>query len=142
MRVKTTLCLFLFGGLLVATLLPSPAVASGTLTVRLVRASRSPGDTDPGLNDVAAALQGSLAFQGYSLVARAGLPLPADGRPLRLHHYTVRCQGAPERLNIRVDQGRQRLLDTNVSLRGTRPLVLGGFPAGRGDLFVLVFVAR
>lgn len=129
---------------LLSGLAPTAAEArgDGTLSVRLVRASRHTAGTDPALQDVANALGASFAFQGYQRVAQAAQPLPADDRPLRLGPYTVRCRGGRQSLEIRVEQGRQRLLNTTARLTGARPLILGGFPAGNGDIFVLVFVAR
>ena len=127
--------------LLLAALLPLSALASGTLSIRLVRASHTVQGADPRLRDVAQALGASFAFQGYTLVAQTSMPLPAEGRQVRLGAYTVRCAGNAHALSIQVDQGRRRLLNTTAGLRGRRPLILGGFPAGAGDVFVLVFVA-
>lgn len=117
------------------------ATAGGTLSVRLVKAANEGADNPSGLQDVIEVLKRSLPYTKYSLVAGTNLSLPADGAERRLGRYSVSCSGGQGALSINVRHGGRELLNTSVSLRDNKPLILGGFPDAGGKL-VLVFVAR
>ncbi len=132
----------MLGAILAVAAAPFDAAAEGTLSIRLIRATRRAEGTDPALGDVAGALGYGFAFRGYTLAAQASQPLPADGREIRLGAYRVRCEGRRNALSIRVSRGRRRLIETTARLTGSHPLILGGFPAEHEDLYLLAFVAR
>jgi hypothetical protein len=121
-------------------LLSASAVA-GSLSIRLVRASNTPGGNSAGLGDVIPVLKKSLVYSHYSLAGSTSMKLPAQNSVRQLGSYSVTCNGQQGNLAITVRHGRKQLLNTRVSLSSRKPLILGGFPAGN-DKLVLVFVAR
>ena len=129
--ILTALCLCLL----------SASAMAGNLSVRLVKASNTPGGSSAGLGDVLPVLKKSLVYSHYALAGSTSLSLPAKQTSRQLGAYSVTCDGEQGNLAISVRHGRKQLLNTRVSLSSRRPLILGGFPAGDGKL-VLVFVAR
>jgi len=122
-------------------LLAAPVLAGSQITIRLIEATDSGTGNPAGLADVIGVLKRSLVYKNYSLVAQASLPLPAAKRVVTLGSYSVSCSGQQGNLAISVKRGNRVMLNTNISLRDNRPLIVGGFPSGRGKR-VLVFVAR
>jgi hypothetical protein len=117
----------------------SSASGAATLSVRLVEATNDGSGIDGRLRDVAAAF-GDLSFNSYRLVDAADFPIPA--RETRaMGGYEVACAGELGGLMITVRLRGQELLNTSVSLRPKKPLVVGGFPSRKGRM-ILVFVAR
>ncbi len=116
------------------------AVQAETLRIRLVRASNSAGGADPALQDVLLAMRGSLVFQSYALAGQKQLPLPANGI-VALGSFQVTCTGPRQKLAIVIRRGSQRLMQTTASLKGGKPLLLGGFPDGANQM-ILVFTAE
>ena len=122
-------------------LLAAPVLAGSQINIRLIEATDSGTGNPAGLADVIGVLKRSLVYKNYSLVAQASLPLPAANRVVTLGSYSVSCSGQQGSLAISVRRGGRVMLNTNISLRDNRPLIVGGFPSGRGKR-VLVFVAR
>lgn len=111
-----------------------------TLHIRMIRGSHENGQTPPGLADIAAMMRNTLAFKTYALDAEARLPLPADGQAVKLRVYDVTCTGSAERLKVSIARRDKRVLDTVAAVRPGHPVILGGFPARRGEgvrMFVL-----
>jgi hypothetical protein len=127
------------GWTLALVLTGSTALAADTLSVRLVEATNDGTGIDGRLRDVAAAF-GDLSFNSYRLVDAADFSIPA-GQTRGMGGYEVTCAGERKALVITVKLGRRELLNTTVSLRANKPLVVGGFPSPRGRM-ILVFVAR
>jgi hypothetical protein len=132
-RVKLAVAVVLLAG-------ASAARAGSELSARLVEASKE-GTSSAGLEDVMEVLKTNLPFTAYRLLGSGAAPLPAAGRTLRLAGYSVKCSGPQDNLDLEVARRKRVLLRTTISLRDGRPLIVGGFPAGRGK-HVLVFVAR
>ena len=133
---------FAFLGIMLASLFMSAQVVeAGGLSVRLVEASSSDSASSAGLSDVIEILKKSLAFKSYSLKASSSVSLPAAKKAVSLDGYSVTCNGDQSKLEIVVRRGSKVLLNTKVSLKKGKPLVLGGFPRGANKL-VLIFVAK
>ena len=127
--------------LLVLFGLASASMAETSLSIRLVEASNTPGESSPALKDVLPVLKNSLPYSTYRLLGSGSAQLPAAGQTVKIGEYSVRCQGAQEQLSITVTRGGQVMLTTQVRLRDRIPLILGGFTAGAGK-HVLVFTTR
>lgn len=115
------------------------AAQAETLRIRLVRASNAAGGTDPALQDVVPAMRGSLVFKSYALAGQKRLPLPADGT-VTLGAFQVSCTGPRQKLAIVIQRGSQRLMQTTASLKGGKPLMLGGFPDGSNQMILVLTV--
>ena len=117
---------------------------AATLRIRMIRGSHEEGQTPPALADIADMMRNTLAFKTYALDAEARMPLPADGRVVKLRVYDVTCTGPAERLKVSIVRRDKRVLDTVASVRPGHPVILGGFPARRGEgvrMFVLTIAA-
>jgi len=113
--------------------------AGDSLSIRLVHATANQSDAG-GLQDVVSVLKRSLPYDYFRLVSSTSMPLPAD-TSRSLDGYTVKCKGAQNALRITVTKGNRSLVNTSVSLRDGKPVILGGLPASEGKL-ILVFVAK
>ncbi len=118
----------------------APCEAGRSLSIRLVHASNKQKGNNAGLQDVIQVLR-TLRYNHYRLVASASLGLPPGNGAASLGGYTVRCSGPQKSLKITVSRGRRQLVNTTVSLRDGKPIILGGLPSQEGKL-ILVFVAR
>lgn len=114
--------------------------AGSSLSVRLVHASNKQPGNGAGLGDVIHVLR-TLRYKNYRLVSASSLRLPANNATTSLSGYSVRCSGPQSGLKITVSRGNRQLVNTTVSLRDGKPIILGGLPSGEGKL-ILVFVAR
>ncbi|MFC1453435.1 hypothetical protein ACFLSJ_08850 [Verrucomicrobiota bacterium] len=128
-------------GFVLLCLLSVPALAGGSVSIHLVRASNTGGDSAKGLEDIVSALKGSLVYTSYSLIGKAQVSLPARHVERAMDGYSVVCTGVAEELIISVRHGDRQLLTTTVALHEGKPLVLGGLPDGNARL-VLVFTLR
>ncbi len=121
---------------------PAPAP---TLLVRLVAAGNGGVARNPSsgkLADILPLLRDNLRFQNYRLifsrnvVLREGAVVELTGG-LRMVLYEVR--GAEFR--VRVQKGRDRLVETRLRLRRGKPVILGGWPAdGLGKLLLVLLI--
>lgn len=118
-----------------------PALAGDRISVRLVEATNDGKGDGTGIEDVVNVLKKNLSYQNYVLVSRTSIALPARGEAQKVGKYSVICSGTQENLSILVQQGSKKLLQTTVKLDDGTPLVMGGFPSGKGKM-VLVFVAE
>ena len=117
------------------------AHAAGAVDIRFVRAHREQS-VSPALRDVEGLLRSNLPYQGFELLSRTSMRLPARGQSAGLARgYRVRCDGDARRLSVRVDRGDNTVLNVAVALRPGNPVILGGFPDGQ-DRLLLVLVAR
>ncbi len=128
--------------LIATSLLGTGALAADTVSVRLVRASNSDTTIDHSLQDVAPALQKSLVFKSYRQVAVQKLTLPAQGQSASLGVYRITATGSRDKLLIGIHQGRKALVNTSVSLKRGKPVILGGFPDKSGAKMIFVFVLK
>ena len=127
-------------GLLVFLLAPSLCLAGERLSIRLVEASND-GKGAAGVEDIAGMLRKNINYQSFALLGRGSMPLPAQNAASRIGAYTVTGSGPQNNLSIRVRKGGSEVLSTTVRLKDRTPLVVGGFPGGKGKM-VLVFVAE
>lgn len=118
-----------------------PALAGDRVSVRLVEATNDGKGDGAGLEDVVKVLKKNLSYQNYALVSRTSIALPAKGDAQKVGGYSVICSGTQANLSILVKHGSKKLLQTTVKLDDGTPLVMGGFPSGKGKM-VLVFVAE
>ena len=125
--------------LILVCLASAPAFAGNSLSIRLVHATAQQADAR-GLEDVVSVLKRSLPYGYFRLTSSTSMPLPAD-TSRSMDGYTVNCKGAQTALRITVTKGNRSLVNTTVSLRNGKPVILGGLPASEGKL-ILVFVAR
>ncbi|MDZ4198754.1 MAG: hypothetical protein U1E27_05645 [Kiritimatiellia bacterium] len=123
-------------------LLATAAPAAERLQIRVVEASMEESAADPGLRDVAAFLKENLPYRSFRLVDQTTLALPAPGNRVSLRPgFAVLGKGPQNRLDLTLEKDGRVLLNTVLSLRDGVPVVVGGFPGGRGRL-MFVLVAR
>jgi hypothetical protein len=129
-------------GVVIGLLLSCCAVlgAEPVLSVRLVKASSTGDGVDQSIQDVAGLLRENLVFKSYTLVAAQRVGLPAHAAAVVMGGYSVLCDGTANRLQIMIRQGNRPLVNTTVSFKSGKPIILGGFPARDGRL-IFVFVA-
>ena len=126
---------------LIGCLLTGAAHAAKEVDLRLVRAHNRE-EVSAELKDVADLLRNNLPYRGFTLLGRAGLPLPNRGQTVTLpERLVVRGSGQQERFTIVVQRDKETLLNAVVTLRKGAPVILGGFPDG-ADRLLLVVVAR
>jgi hypothetical protein len=119
----------------------SAAWADGNVIIRQVRAEREGSGIDAALSDVASVLRGNMPFGQYHLVATRSLGFPA-GSTLQLEAgFSVTCTGTRDNLQILLKRGKDKVLQTTVSLAAGTPLVLGGFPVG-DSTYLLILTAK
>lgn len=122
----------------IALLLPVAATAAQTLTLRLVEAHNRSTTTDAALSDVATTLQRNLPYSGFTHLGSGTISLPAGGNKAFAGGYSIRATGPATNCAVEIKKNGKSQLKSTVSLRGSTPLILGGFPAGNGrHLFVL-----
>lgn len=114
---------------------------AGGVVIRQVRAERGGQSMDPALGDVASLLRGNMPYGQYRLVATRSIGLPASGDVQLEAGFSVTCSGGRDNLQIVLRRGRDKVLQTTVSLGAGRPLVLGGFPAGEAT-YLLILTTR
>ena len=118
----------------------APCRAGRALSIRLVHAGNKQQGSSAGLTDVMHVLR-TLRYNHYRLVSSSSLRLPANNATTSLGGYGVRCSGPQNSLKITVTRGSRSLVNTTVSLRDGKPIILGGLPSQEGKL-ILVFVVR
>ncbi len=129
-------------GLLVLAVLTCAATAQAAderLTVRLLQADNSGGDSSPGLEDVAGLLQRTLRFTTYRLLGTGTLEV-RDGAAAKLGQEIVVRLGAVagKSMTVEVQQAGQRLVQTKVTMQPDKPIILGGIPGPGGGTLILV----
>ncbi len=124
--------------MIVAIMLPLSASAAQTLTIRMVEAHNRSEQTDASLNDVAPSLRRSLPYKGFRQIGSSAHSLPAGGESQLSGGYKVKVSGPASNCAVTISKNNKSLLTTSVSLRGSTPLIVGGFSAGESrHLFVL-----
>ena len=132
---------FICMGLIVSHFLGGMSIVAGDLvTFRLVEASNEGEGITPGLNDVESILISQLPFKRYGLIDRAECKLPANQVIKMSRGYTINCNGKQENFTVKVNQGKAEILQTTVALKDGKPLMLGGFPSGKGKLLLILLV--
>ena len=115
------------------------------LSVRTVTASETPVKEDPRLKDVLPLLKTTLRFSGFVLNGETTMPM-SEGRKAMLPNGYVLTLSQVEgnKATVDVTQKRKRLLQTRLTLRRKRPVVVGGFdsPDGGKTIIILKLVGR
>ena len=117
------------------------AFAGGAVSVRLVEGHNQGSGLSGGLADIAGTLRQNLPFQRFDLVDRRTVTLPADRTTAMARGFSIKCSGSREALAVTLKRGRARLINTTLSLRPGKPVVLGGFTSEKGK-FLVVLIAR
>jgi hypothetical protein len=128
---------------LLGCLLAATAADAGALSIRLVEAHNDgPKGAGPGLGDVADVLARNIPYQHFDLADRRDVTVPGTHKVSMRGGYVVNCSGSVEALEVSIRRGRKSLLNTQLSLRAGKPVVLGGFPGGRGKYLVVLVASR
>lgn len=133
--MKRNLTWILMIGLVLAA---GNALAGSTLGIRLVEASNSGQGMGAGLGDVSRLLQENLPFKSFQLLASRSMSLPANGTASLSAGFVARCSGSQKSLNVVIENGGRKVLQSTVELRDGSPLILGGFSSGKGKLIVIL----
>lgn len=115
--------------------------AAPILSVRLVEASHAGQGMGAGLGDVAHLLQNNLPYKSFHLLASRSMSLPASGVASLSAGMVAKCTGGLENLNVVIEQGGKKVLQTTLGLREGTPLIIGGIPSRQGKLIV-IFLAK
>ncbi len=124
--------------LLVLIFTAGNGIAGSTLSVRLVEASHAGQGMGVGLGDVANLLQNNLPYKTFQLLASRSMPLPAKGVASLSSGIVARCEGTQESLNVVLERGGKKIMQTSVELRDGTPLIIGGLSSGQGKLIVIL----
>jgi hypothetical protein len=116
------------------------SLAGSTLSIRLVEASHAGQGMGNGLGDVSKLLRENLPFKSFQLLASRSMSLPADGVASLSAGFVARCSGNQGSLNVVIESGGRKVLQSTVELRDGSPLILGGFSSGKGKLIVILLV--
>lgn len=117
------------------------AHAGDSLVIRLVLAHNKSNKVHKGLSDVQKTLTKNLPYSGFDLQDQKRLPLPKGGRVEMRHNIKLTASGSQGSMTIRVRQKRNPFINTTLKLPDGKPVILGGIPAKRGRLLVVI-VAR
>lgn len=132
--------LLLLGVFLLATAVHA-GKGGGTLSIRLVEAGNEGQGVGKGLGDVGQLLQENLPFKSFQLRADKSVSLPADGSVGLAAGFVARCSGDADKLSVIIEQkGKPGKLESTVSLRKGKPLILGGFPSDGGKMIVILLL--
>ncbi len=112
--------------------------AGSTLTVRLVEASHAGQGIGAGLGDVAQLLQNNLPYKTFQLLASRSMSLPAAGVASLNSGIVARCSGGQDNMNVILERGGKKIMQTTVELRDGIPLIIGGISAGQGKLIIVL----
>lgn len=134
-------CVFCsLASLIVLGFLPVRCLAGETpvVKIRVLEALQTSQSPDPGIADVMPALQRTLRFPAYRLIAVGHCPI-ADGASTELEGgIAVRLsEVAGQSITIEISKKEQPLLKTKVLLVPDKPLILGGIP-GTNDTPLIV----
>ena len=113
------------------------SLAGSTLTVRLVAASNVGQGMGVGLGDVSSLLRDNLPFKTFQLLASRSMSLPADGPASLSGGIVVYCSGSQRDLNVVIEKGGSKVLQSTTELRDGIPLLLV-LPASKGKRIVIL----
>jgi len=114
------------------------AFAGSTLSIRLVEAGNAGQGMGAGLGDVAHLLQNNLPYKTFQLQASRSMSLPASSVASLSSGIVARCSGGQDNLNVVLERGGKRIMQTTVELRDGIPLIIGGISSGQGKLIVVL----
>lgn len=114
------------------------AYAGSTLSIRLVEASHAGRGMGAGLGDVSSLLQNNLPYKSFQLLASRSMPLPAKGVASLSAGIVAKCTGGQDNLNVVLERGGKRVMQTTVELRDGTPFIIGGITSGQGKLIVVL----
>jgi hypothetical protein len=114
------------------------AFAGSMLSVRLVEANNAGQGMGTGLGDVAHLLQNNLPYKTFQLLASRSMSLPANSAASLSSGIVARCSGGQENLNVVLERGGRKIMQTTVELRDGTPLIIGGISSGQGKLIVVL----
>lgn len=117
------------------------AFGGSVLSIRLVEASNSGQGMGTGLGDVAHLLQNNLPYKTFQLQASRSMSLPANSAASLSYGIVARCSGGQENMNVIVERGGKKIMQTIVELRDGTPLIIGGLSSAQGKL-ILVLLAK
>lgn len=133
MNVNLKIILFL------GMMLSAGAVFAGsTLSIRLVEASNAGQGMGTGLGDVAHLLQNNLPYKTFQLLASRSMSLPASSAASLSAGIVARCSGGQNNMNVILERGGKKIMQTSVELRDGTPLIIGGISSGQGKLIVVL----
>lgn len=114
------------------------AYAGSTLSVRLVEASHAGQGMGAGLGDVSHLLLNNLPYKSFQLLASRSMPLPATGVASLSAGIVARCTGEQDGLNVILERGGKKVMQTTVELRDGTPFIIGGITSRQGKLIVVL----
>jgi hypothetical protein len=117
------------------------SLGGSTLSVRQVEASHAGQGMDTGLGDVSQLLRDNLPFKSFQLLASRSMSLPADGVASLSRGMVVRCSGDQRNMKVTIESGGRKVMQSTVELRDGIPLIMGGFPSGKGKM-ILILLAK
>lgn len=112
--------------------------AGSVLSIRLVEASQKGQGMGTGLGDVSRLLQENLPFKSFQLLASRSMALPAGGVASLSGGMVARCSGEQGSMTVVIENGGRKVMQSTVELRDGSPLILGGFPSGKGKLIIIL----
>ena len=111
---------------------------AGTLSARLITASKEAGSTDERLNDVLPLFK-DFAFKSFRLEAESNLALKDGAAASLAKGYSIELSEVQDRnVTVRVIQDRRDKVKTRLSLRAGKPVVVGGFDDAAGGRTIIV----
>lgn len=140
--MKKKLFTWMLGLLMLAPVLAASAGEQVNLKLVLAKNNKS-GSIDKGLNDVEDLLKGNLSYNSYTLLGQKTVPLKVTPRIILAEGVTVALSDVKENsLNVRIDQGKKRVLTARINLRAGKPAVLGGFSGNKGKMMVILTLSH
>jgi len=112
--------------------------AGSILSVRLVEASHAGQGMGTGLGDVANLLQNNLPYTTFQLLSSRSMSLPASSMASLSLGIVARCSGGQENMNVILERGGKKIMQTTVELRDGIPLIIGGISTGQGKMIVVL----
>lgn len=122
------------------SILAFPAVsarAADMLDVRMVEATQVQQPRDPRLRDVQHLLESNLPFASFVMIERVAVSA-VDGTATLEGGYTLRARGGSDLCRLTLERDGKTILQTQIRLKGDKPLVLGGFQGRKGKILLVI----
>jgi hypothetical protein len=118
------------------------ASAEDSLWIRMIEASNDGQEISPAVRDLVPLLRDNLPFKQYKLLDQNTTRLPASGEVKLAEGFKLRLFGVADNLQVTLEKDGKVMIQTVLSLRKGRPVILGGFPRGAGGKLLLVLIVK